>query len=119
MNEEVMKSIRSFNYDDLLKDKYFNTEDVFKFKIDDEGRRMKLYLKFSKQNSDGWKSFYNELCPTKEDDPQRKHFTEEEFAKLAFFRGMAAMMEDVKQVEAEMAEEAANEDTDDGEVTVL
>lgn len=119
MNEEVMKSIFSFNYDELLKEKFFNTEDEFKIKLDDEGRRMKLYLKFSKENTKGWKEFYGAYCPESQQDPTRKHFTEEEFAKIVFFNGLQAIMKDVREAEAELAAQAAEEDTEDGEVTVL
>lgn len=119
MNKEVMESIFSFNYDELLKEKFFNTEDEFKFKLDDEGRRMKLYLKFSKENTKGWKEFYAAYCPDSEGEQGRKHFTEEQFAKIVFFNGLQAIMKDVREAEAELAESKADEDTEDGEVTVL
>lgn len=119
MNKEVMDSIFSFDYEGLLKEKYFNTEDTFNFKINNEGRRMKLYIKFSKENSEGWKTFYQDVCPNSQEDESRKHFTEDEFAKIAFFRGMHAIMEDLREAEEELAEKKAEEDTEDGEVTVL
>jgi hypothetical protein len=105
MNDLLRNSVFTFDYEELLDKKFFNTEDVFNFKIDNDGRRMKLYIKFTKENSEGWKEFYREFCPEKEDDS--KVWTQEEFAKLTFFRGLAGLMEDVRKATEEQEQEDA------------
>jgi len=68
-----------------------------KCKINNTGRRMKIYIKLSKEETAGWQNI-------------KKGFegfpgTEDELVKMMFFRGVNAFMDDLKEQVDSMSEE--------------
>ena len=76
-------------------------EDIFTFKANRENpRRMKLYIKMTKMETEHWDELKKAAKPP--------HIQDSEFARVLFFRGMNAFMEDlVKRVESLTEEEKA------------
>jgi|TARA_R100001530_G_scaffold91596_1_gene63649 hypothetical protein len=59
----------------------------FKFKVNTENRRMKLYIKLSKAETERWDSIKDASKPP--------DISDNEFARFIFFRGLDAMMSDL------------------------
>jgi hypothetical protein len=73
-----------------------NPENV-KCKLKNTGRRMKIYIKLNKAETEGW----NNIKKGFEGFPG----TQEELVKMMFFRGVNAFMEDLKNQVDELSEE--------------
>jgi len=71
-----------------MKEKIIINPENTKCKIDNTGRRMKIYIKLNKEETAGWQNI-------------KKGFegfpgTEDELVKMMFFRGVNAFMDDLK-----------------------
>lgn len=74
----------------------FNPENA-KCKIKNEGRRMKIYIKLTKSETEGW----NQIKAAFQGFPG----TQDELVKMMFFRGVNAFMDDLKTQVEELSEE--------------
>jgi hypothetical protein len=73
------------------------------FKIRNEGRRMKMYIKLTKGESQQWEAVKGAVIGK---DAQ---MTDGEFAKIMMFRGLNSFMDDVNKAVDSMTEEEKNE----------
>jgi uncharacterized protein with ParB-like and HNH nuclease domain len=80
-----------------IKEKLTINPENTKCKIDYTGRRMKIYIKLNKTETDGW----NNIKKGFEGFPG----TEDELVKMMFFRGVNAFMDDLKSQVAELSED--------------
>ena len=69
------------------------------FKIRDEGRRMKIYIKLNKAESGQWGSIKDAVIG------KDSKMGDEEFAKIMMFRGLNSFMDDVNKAIDDMSEE--------------
>ena len=81
------------------KNKILLKTDEWKFKVKTKGRRMKIYIKLNKTESERWSAIKSAVVP---DDNQ---IGNEEFAKIMLFRGLNAFMEDLHTAMDEMSDE--------------
>lgn len=121
--DELEESIKLLSSDELTKERYL-TEDGISIKINREGRRMKAYVKFDKDETEGWLTFYENFCPS--EDSGRKVFTESDLMKKCIMEGMQSIMVKVREMvqqakeEAELAEDDIEEAVENSEeITVL
>jgi len=68
----------------------------YNFKIKYSTRRMKLYIKLTKEETTGWKNVKNALAAGMSDD---------DLAKILFFKGISATMEELNEKISNMPEE--------------
>ena len=80
-----------------MKEKIIINPENTKCKIDNTGRRMKIYIKLSKSETEGWRNIKQgfEGFPGSED----------ELVKMMFFRCVNAFMDDLKAQVDDMSEE--------------
>ena len=69
------------------------------FKIRNEGRRMKIYIKLNKQESGQWGSIKNAVIG------KDATMSDGEFAKIMMLRGLNSFMDDVNKAIADMSED--------------
>ena len=69
------------------------------FKIRNEGRRMKIYIKLNQQESSQWGSIKNAVIG------KDAKMADGEFAKIMMFRGLNSFMDDVNKAIDDMSEE--------------
>ena len=72
----------------------------WKFKIKSEGRRMKLYIKLNKAETQRWVDIKDAITGGSE-----AQVTDAEFAKIILFRGLNAFMEDIHKALDNMDDE--------------
>jgi|TARA_Y100000310_G_scaffold120174_1_gene118896 hypothetical protein len=70
----------------------------WRFKVRSEGRRMKIYIKLSKEESGRWTAVKNAIIG------EGGAVSDDEFAKIILFRGLNAFMDDVNEAIDEMDE---------------
>ena len=80
-----------------MKEKIIINPKNVKCKVDNTGRRMKIYIKLNKSETEGWNGI-------------KKGFdgfpgTDNELVKMMFFRGVNAFMDDLKEKVEDMSEE--------------
>ena len=68
-----------------------------KCKIKTSGRRMKIYIKLNKSETEGWEQIKKAFTGF--------NGTQDELVKMMFFRGVNAFMEDLKESVDELSEE--------------
>ena len=71
---------------------------AYKFKIKHSKRRMKLYIKLTQEETKGWKAVKEAITGGQE-------ISDDNLAKLLFFRGINNIMEELNQKVSEMTEE--------------
>jgi|ETNvirenome_6_85_1030632.scaffolds.fasta_scaffold07261_6 hypothetical protein len=71
---------------------------AYTFKIKNSERRMKMYIKLTQEETDGWKA-------VKETITAGQSISDDNLAKLLFFRGINSIMEELNQKVSEMTEE--------------
>ena len=84
----------------VRKEKINLKTDDWNFKIDDEGRRMKIYIKLNKAETTQWASLKNAAVGPGMSDG--------EFAKIMLFRGLNNFVEDLNKAVSSMSEEEKN-----------
>jgi len=77
------------------------TED-WVFKTKSEGRRMKIYIKLSKDESNQWAAIKNAVIGA-------GNMSDGEFAKIMLFRGLNGFMNDLNKAMDEMSEQEKQE----------
>lgn len=75
----------------------------YSIKIDQTGRRMKLYIKLTKEESAKWSAFKDAVAPD---------LTDNNFAKTVMFMGVEAINQQVAERIAQMTEEEKTEALD-------
>jgi len=84
----------------------------WRFKVTEGTRRMKLYIKLNKGETEGWQMI-------KEMASQGDSINENELAKVLFFRGVNVFIEDLKEAaetaKAQEAQEAQKEQKETSE----
>jgi len=68
-----------------------------KCKVNNTGRRMKIYIKLNKSETEGWNQIKQGFTGF--------NGTQDELVKMMFFRGVNAFMEDLKEQVGELSEE--------------
>ena len=72
------------------------------FKTRSEGRRMKIYIKLSKAESEQWKGIKNAVVG-------EQTMSDGEFAKIMLFRGVSNFMQELNAAVEKMSEEEKQE----------
>jgi len=83
--------------------------DDWVFKVKSEGRRMKIYIKLSKAESQQWSSIKGAVIGN-------NGMTDAEFAKIMMFRGLNTFMEDLNKAMDEMSEQEKQQILDEAGV---
>lgn len=73
--------------------------DEYKFKIRKEGRRMKIYVKLSKAETERWNMLKSAVVG------KEGNMNDEDFAKIMLFRGINGFMDDINTAMDEMSDE--------------
>lgn len=71
----------------------------WKFKVKNNGRRMKIYIKLNKEEGQRWTDIKNAVTGGGKPVP------DEDFAKIILFRGLNAFMDDIHEAVDSMDEE--------------
>lgn len=71
--------------------------DAFTFKVKNNNRRMKVYIKMTKEETKYWSDIRDAAKP--------ENVTDDEFARVIFFRGMQTFMDELVQRINTMSEE--------------
>ena len=74
--------------------------DAFKFKVKHSKRRMKIYIKMTKDET----KFWNDIRSSAKPD----NVTDDEFARVIFFRGMQTFMDELVERINNMSDEEKN-----------
>jgi len=82
--------------------------DEYTFKVKEGRRRMKLYVKLTKAETQQWNALKEAVKP--------EHVTQDEFAKILFFRGVNGFMEELTNKVNSMTDEERESIIEDGDV---
>lgn len=74
--------------------------DNYKFKANKEGRRMKVYIKMTQEETDQYAQFKSAAAPNLPDD---------QFSKMVFFMGVSAFQQQIIESISKMTEEEKKE----------